>query len=247
MRRAAVVAAALSLVVAVLSGACGGDDGSPAPGATAPGATATGPRAGATADARDPAAFAARKLPLELAKGSSIGKPDAKVTLEVFEDFQCPFCLIYTLTQEQVVMDEFVATGKVRFVFRNLPILGEESVRAALSATCLAEAEKFWPFHQRLFLEQLKAGQLTKEQLNVGRFSEANLKAYALEAGAQAADYDDCVGDPATLAKVQAEVTQAQTLGLRGTPALVLDGKVLPTPPNAAEMRRVLQAAVDAR
>ena len=235
-----------TLLMGLALAACGGDGAAPvSPAATAQGGT---PRtASATpANPTDPAVFAQRKLPLDLAKGTAIGKAEAKVTLEAYEDFQCPFCLLFTMTEEPVVLDEYVATGKVRFIFHNFPILGADSARAALAATCAAAQEKFWPLQQRLFLEQAKAGQLQAEKTNIGRFSEEALRKFAVEAGAAAGPYDSCFKDQATLTRVQDEVRGAQQLGLRGTPSLVLNGKPVATPPDAAAMRKLLDDALAA-
>ncbi|MFN0146895.1 MAG: DsbA family protein [Dehalococcoidia bacterium] len=238
---------ALSVALLVATACSDGDSPSPTAAATAAGTKgATSPPQGSSGDPTDPAVFARLKLPLDLAKGASIGNPDAKVTLEAYEDFQCPFCLLFTMLLEPTVMDEYVAPGKVRFVFRNFPILGAESVRAALASVCAADEEKFWPFHQRLFLEQAKAGQLDGEKLNVGRFSPENLRTYATDAGAAGAAFDACVQDAVTLAKVQDEVDSARQLGLRGTPSLVLNGKPVATPPDAAAMRKLLDDALAA-
>ena len=244
MRALAVGAA--TLFIALTLAACGGDNAPPAsPQPTAPART-TQPPSATAGNPTDPATFAKRKLPLDLAKGAALGKADAKVTLEAYEDFQCPFCLGFTMTLEPVVIDEYVAAGKVRLVFHNFPILGADSVRAALAATCAAAQEKFWPLQQRLFLEQAKAGQLTAEKTNIGRFSEENLRKFATESGAAGGPYDACLKDEATLSKVQDEVRSAQQLGLRGTPSLVLNGKPVATPPDAAAMRKLLDDAVAA-
>ena len=139
------------------------------------------------------------------AEGASIGKKDAKATLTLFEDFQCPFCLRFTVTFESTIM-EYVRAGKLRLEYKNFPILGVESVKAAVAAQCAAKQNVFWPFHQRLFTEQVKAGQLTKEQLNVNRFSDQNLATYAAEAGANATQFQACYGDAATISLVQDEI-----------------------------------------
>ena len=185
-------------VTALLAGAvlglsaCGGDDGaSPAPTAATAAATTAAASDGLSA------------IPQDLADGFALGKKDAPLTLVVYEDFQCPFCLRYTTAFESMLVEDYVKPGKLRIEFRNLPILGPESVAAARGAVCAAAQNRFWQYHHRLFSEQLKAGQLTSEKLNVGRFSNQALRTIAEETGLSALQWQACFDDPASLQVVQ--------------------------------------------
>ncbi len=74
------------------------------------------------------------EFPAELAKGNKVGKDDAPVKITAYEDFQCPFCLKYTATQEGDVINELVKTGKVQLEYRPFYFLqdfGDYSERAA--------------------------------------------------------------------------------------------------------------------
>jgi protein-disulfide isomerase len=243
-------AALLFLAVSALLGfACGGDDddGAPATATTAAASTTrTAPRsvtAAATAEVsalRTPPAAA-------LWDGFGLGSREAKVTVAVYEDFQCPFCLRYTLGLEKTLIREYVATGRVRLEFKNFPILGPESVEAAIAAACMADQGKFWPHHHRLYLEQGLAGQLEDERLNAGRFSPENLTAWAVESGADRAAFTACFDSEASFTKLQAAVREAQGLGVRSTPTWVVGSTVLSGGPrDAAAMRKLLDDALAA-
>ncbi len=226
--------AGLLAVAGLVLAACGGDDGGPEPSST----LATG-SAVPTATPSDGLAA----IPQELADGFALGKKDALLTLVMYEDFQCPFCLRYTTTYEALLIDEYVKTGKLRIEFRNLTILGAESVAAGRGAVCAAEQNGFWPFHNRLFSEQLKAGQLTSEKLNVGRFSSEALRAIAADSGLDATRWQTCFDAPASLQVVQDHAREATALGLRSTPSLVLNGKAVAIPTSPAAFRRLLDDA----
>ncbi len=233
-----------ALVVVVLA-ACGGDDDSGTPAvATATGSATATPSASNNSTGDGSAAIAALKQPQDLADGASLGKKDAKATLVLFEDFQCPFCLRFTIVYDAIIIDEYVKTGKLLLQFKHLPILGAESAAAALAAQCAADKNLFWPYHNRLFLEQAKAGQLTKEQLNVGRFSIDPLAKYATELGLDGKEFAACIAAPETTAKVTEDLRAAQELGLRSTPSLVLNGKPVGIPQSAADLRKLLDDAV---
>jgi protein-disulfide isomerase len=243
--RARLCAGPVLALFAILAAACGDDGGGdPPPPRSSPAATAT---ATATPTPEDIlAAYAAMAIPAGLADGDTLGPREAPITVALFEDFQCPFCLAFNLQFEETFI-EYAAAGKIHLQFRHFVILGPESIAAARAAVCVAEQDVFWPFHNRLFLEQAKAGQLTSERLNVGRFSDANLRTYAAEAGAELEAFDACFAGAGALARIQADVNEARTLGLRGTPSMVIDGVPVTTPRDLASLRQTLDRAIEAK
>lgn len=147
----------LVTLLAVVVAACG--DGSDAEPSTRERSTATGITPTPSARADPGQEFRDLEFPADLVDGQAIGEPDARITLTAFEDFQCPFCLRFTLLNEPVIIEEYVLTGKVRFEFKHFPILGDESGAAAIAGSCAADQGRFWALHRRLFLAQLDAGQ----------------------------------------------------------------------------------------
>jgi protein-disulfide isomerase len=89
--------------------------------------------------------------PTDQADGYSVGNPDASVVIEVWEDFQCPYCQRFTFEVKPVLVETYVENGDVRLVFRNLAFLGDESQWAAVAASLAADQNMFWPFHDYLF------------------------------------------------------------------------------------------------
>ena len=232
----------LALLIGAMFGACGGDDDD----AATPGSTDSLPSSGtatvpATAsidqlalDALDQA-YAA--FPTDLADGYAVGAADAPLTITVYEDFQCPFCLRYTTIFEPLLVDEYVKAGHLRLEFQHLPILGPESESAATAAECAAQQDLFWELHHELFRLQAASGQLSSEVLNMGRFSDDALQAFAGDIGLDMAAYDACFADPATLETVQDMAAAARALGLTGTPGFVINGMAMtggaPASPDA--------------
>src|SRR5687767_7247683 len=95
---------------------------------------------------------------LSNADGLSVGDPNAPVTIDVFEDFQCPACRNFTESTEPLVLQNLVDTGKARYVFHNYPFLdgdgvgsNGESDQAANAAMCANEQGKFWEMHSILY------------------------------------------------------------------------------------------------
>lgn len=100
----------------------------------------------------------AAKVNVEVGDFPVMGDPNAKVTYVEFADFQCPFCeQFYSQTEPQIIND-YVKTGKVKFVFRNFAFLGPDSNTAAEGAYCANDQGKFWDYHNFLYSHQAGEG-----------------------------------------------------------------------------------------
>jgi len=161
--------------------------------------------------------------PTDLADGYRLGAADAPVALEVWEDFQCPFCQRFTFQIEPQIVEQYVRPGKASLTFRDLAFLGDESQWAAVAASLAADQGKFWPFHDYLF------GNLMGE--NVGSYSLDRLLAIGEAVGLDMDQFRAGLTlDKARerYAQIEAEARQdAGALGIDSTPSLVLDGKLL--------------------
>jgi protein-disulfide isomerase len=89
--------------------------------------------------------------PTDQVDGFSMGDPDAPVVIEVWEDFQCPYCQRFSFEIKPSLVETYVQTGDVLLVFRHLAFLGDESQWAAVAASLAADQNMFWPFHDYLF------------------------------------------------------------------------------------------------
>jgi protein-disulfide isomerase len=161
--------------------------------------------------------------PAELGDGYTLGDPDAPVAIEVWEDFQCPFCQRFALQIKPLIVSEYVETGKASLTFRHLAFLGDESHWAAVAADLAAEQDGFWPFHDYLFANLLGE--------NMGSYDLDRLLAMGEAAGLDMKPFRaGLVLDKARerFARIEAESRQdAGALGISSTPSLVLDGKLL--------------------
>ena len=84
------------------------------------------------------------------------GSATAPVTVYEMSDFQCPFCKRHTEQTFPTLEKEYVNTGKVRWIFINMPLtsLHPNAVAAAEFAMCAAREGKFWPAHDILYRRQ---------------------------------------------------------------------------------------------
>jgi len=157
--------------------------------------------AGAPQPARPPA-----DVRLDLTDAASRGRADAKIVLVEFSDFDCPFCARFSRDTKDLLMKEYVDTGKVRYVFRHMPLsrLHPRAQREAEAAECARRQDKFWEIYPLLFSNQQPQ-------------TDADLRSQALKAGANAAAFDTCFAGQAS-AKVLADLDAGARAGIMGTP-----------------------------
>ena len=105
--------------------------------------------------------------------------------------------------------------GRVRLVFKDMPLPFHEQARPAHEAArCAGEAGKFWSYHDRLFEEQ-------------PAFDRDALVRYAVDLGLERAAFARCLDDRRFAAAVEADIAQARTLGINGTPTFLINGRRL--------------------
>lgn len=148
-----------------------------------------------------------------------LGDPGAPVEVIEFSDFQCPFCERFFQAVEPQIINEYVKTGKVKFVYRNFAFLGAESVRAAEAAECAADQGKFWEYHDYLFNQQ--SGE------NQGAFADAKLKQFARAVGLDGALFDSCLDGGKHKNEVERDLEDGRNAGVTGTPATFVNGKMI--------------------
>lgn len=82
------------------------------------------------------------------------GDPGAPLVVVEFSDFQCPSCRRHALNTEPVLDEKFIASGKVFWIFKNLPLsMHPNAPAAAAAAECAGEQDKFWKMKRLLFEE----------------------------------------------------------------------------------------------
>jgi protein-disulfide isomerase len=156
-------------------------------------------------------AVSLRHAPLTVDLGTgdpALGRADAPVTLLEFTDYQCPYCRRFQAETWPALKREFVDTGKLRFVLKDLPMdfhAGAEP--AAEAAHCASEQGRFWAMHDALLHSELSPAaveQLAQEQgLDMGRF-------------------DACFRSGRFREAIERNAALAHSLGLDGTPSFVL-------------------------
>ena len=156
-------------------------------------------------------------VPAGLAHGRSLGEATAPVKLDEWEDFQCPYCDMYTEQIEPHLISQYVTTGKLEITYHDFSFIGSASDAAAVAARCAGEQGQFWAYMEYLFTNQGTE--------NGGWANRSLFDSIAKRLGLDQAKFDQCLGDPSVLNAVRAETNQGRSLGIQGTPTLFINGK----------------------
>ncbi|HRQ38925.1 MAG TPA: thioredoxin domain-containing protein [Chloroflexota bacterium] len=153
------------------------------------------------------------------ADGRAWGPADALVLIEEYADYQCPFCGQFATGVGQQLAETYAASGQVRFEYNNFAFIGTESQKAAEAAECANEQGMFWQYHDTLFANQ--RGE------NVGAFSNAMLKNFAIAIGLDTDAFNSCFDSGRYASLVRGEKSEGEERGVNSTPTLFINGEQL--------------------
>lgn len=151
----------------------------------------------------------------------SKGSARAPVTVYEMSDFQCPYCKRHVDQTFPSLEKEYIATGKVRWVFINLPLpsLHPNAVAAAEFAMCAARQGKFWPAHDLLYRRQDAWGPLKEPEPFLLGLADS------LKLGK--AQLTSCVKQGETREEVRDDSDGAVKAGASSTPTFYIEGGLL--------------------
>ncbi len=109
--------------------------------------------------------------------------------------------------------EEYVQTGLVRFGYRHFVVLGRHSQQAAEASECAAEQGAFWAYHDLLYARATRGAD--------------GLKQSAADLGLDVAAFSACLDADRYSSLVRAETALTESLGVRGTPAFLINGRPL--------------------
>lgn len=172
-------------------------------------------------------------VPAELV-GVSLGPDDAPVLLEEYADYQCPACgMVGTLTLPQI-LEEYVETGKVKFVFYDFPLHPGASELGAMAARCAGEQDAYWPMQKVLMGRMREWGQ--------ARNSERLIRDYADGLGLDGGALIDCVESGKYREIIMASRERARQLGLGQTPTFFINGRMVTGAMGYDQMAQLIEA-----
>ena len=146
--------------------------------------------------------------------GAAIGKPGAPLVLVEFTDIECPNCKDFHRDVFDKLKAEYIDTGKVLFIHRDLPLPNHPTaVIAAHAVRCAGDQGLFWALRHVLLANE----RLSPDVVELGaRLVTADLGLVRT-----------CMRDGQHLAEIERDVTDARAIGAKNTPTLIL-GRMVP-------------------
>jgi len=165
------------------------------------------------------------------------GNADAPVTIYEMSDFQCPYCARFWRETLPAIERDYVATGKVRLIFVNMPLsIHPNAEPAAELAMCAAREHKFWQVHDLLFRTQDRWADLSEP----GPF----LLSLGDSAGVNRSRLQECLRTKAMRPLVQADFEGSLHSGAGSTPSFYIEGELITGAQPFALFKSVLDSII---
>lgn len=154
------------------------------------------------------------------------GNPDGDITMVEFSDYRCGYCKRAHPQVRQLLKDD----PNIRYVIKEFPILGPDSVlaaKAALAALEQDDGEHYFAFNDALMTQ---GGAMSKEMI---------LRT-AARVGLDADDLDEAMEDPELQARIDRTYALAEQLGISGTPSFIIGDQIVPGYVEASTMAQIV-------
>lgn len=169
----------------------------------------------------------------------TFGNPAAKVKVVAFSDFECPFCKRGAFTIHTALSP---MKDQVHFIFKHFPLdstcnpalpyqMHPQACTLARLAYCAQKKGKFWEYHDKVFFS------ISEEDIREGPAK------YLPQVKEILSDKEvtACLANPESLANISEDVKIGQSLGVRGTPSVYINGKHVSIPLTVESLRELVQ------
>ena len=153
---------------------------------------------------------------VNLAHGAELGDPDAPISVVEFGDYQCPGCAMFASSVKPLIELNLVETGRAKFVFYDLPLVGihSNSFLASRASHCAGDQDRYWEYHTTLFDNQFSWAASGDPM--------GNFVGYARALGLDDDAFRACLNSDQHADRVSANLRLAGALNLTGTPSIMV-------------------------
>jgi protein-disulfide isomerase len=138
------------------------------------------------------------------------GQSGATLAIIEYADFECPFCRRFEREVYPQIRDSYIATGKVKYFHRDMPLpFHEGAMPAARAAHCASEQGKFWEMHDSLLGDAASLG-------------AADIDERAGKLGLNVSKLDACISSDRFADIIQRSVAEATQMQISGTPTFII-------------------------
>lgn len=150
-------------------------------------------------------------------EGHVLGSDSAPVTIVEYADFECPACAQFAVLTGPDIKQRLVATGRVRWIFRDFPLDGHRNAMPAhLAAACAGEQGQFWAMHDQIFFNH---GRWVSEAR-----PERRLRELARAVGLDGDRFDECLDSGRYRDRILASKQAGIERGVASTPTFEFNG-----------------------
>lgn len=166
------------------------------------------------------------------------GEEGARVTIVEFTDYQCPYCARHFSETQPQLEEQYIKTGKARYLVRDFPLpFHPNALPAAEAARCAGDQGKYWEMHDLLFKNQVEWSSSTDAK---GQFVSYAGTVSGLEKGV----FSSCLQSGKYTETVKADVAMAQRLGATGTPSFFVNRQLVVGAVPFTNFQQILEAAL---
>ena len=155
------------------------------------------------------------------------GKSSAPVLMVEFSDFQCPYSKEFYRQTFPQIEKEYIATGKVKFAYRDFPLSFHPWAKdAAVACRCAAKQNKYWEMFDSLSKNEA--------------LDAESIKKYALESGLNSKAFSDCLKDGEIKTAIDNDANAGARFGIKGTPAFFINGRAIEGAQPFATFKKII-------
>lgn len=150
-----------------------------------------------------------------------LGDPSAQITILEWGDYQCTFCYRFHQSSLNIILEEYIDSGKINFVFKDFPLNGPDSILAAEATYCAEDQGKYWAFHNELYSNW--AGERT------GWINYDSLNQFAKSVNLELDEFTTCLDEHKYNQKVLELEKFGKKIGIDATPSFLIfnDEKII--------------------
>ena len=150
-----------------------------------------------------------------------LGDPSAPITILEWGDYQCTFCYRFHQSSLNIILEEYVDSGKINLVFKDFPLNGPDSILGAEAAYCAGDQGKYWAFHNELYSNW--AGERT------GWINYDSLNQFAKSVNLELDEFTSCLDEHKYKQKVLELEKFGKEIGIDATPSFLIfnDKKII--------------------
>ncbi len=159
----------------------------------------------------------------------SIGPENAPVVLIAVGDLRCIYCMKRNALVKRLMVEH---EEDIQLIFKHFPFVSPQySERGAIAAMAAQRQHRFWDYVDYLYLHRKES------------WSDTRLTEYAEDLGLDTTQFESALTDPSLASYVRLDRAAAETLNIRATPTLLVNGMVVPNWANAYDVRKMIRTS----